>query len=75
MFSSLRFSLYRDREALVEKDVIRTDRTLDFYKGENNPNVADLYEMLMTYCQYNFDLGMCTRDLIICLNFNCIDKR
>lgn len=52
-----RFSLYRDREALVEKDVIRTDRTLDFYKGENNPNVADLYEMLMTYCQYNFDLG------------------
>lgn len=52
-----RFSLYRDRAALVEKDVLRTDRALDFYKGENNTHVDDLYEMLMTYCQYNFDLG------------------
>ncbi|KAL5258158.1 hypothetical protein ACHWQZ_G012946 [Mnemiopsis leidyi] len=52
-----RFQLYRDREALVEKDVLRTDRVLEFYRGENNPHIADLYEMLMTYCQYNFDLG------------------
>lgn len=52
-----RFTLFRDREALVEKDVIRTDRVLEFYAGEDNPHVDDLYEMLMTYCQYNFNLG------------------
>lgn len=52
-----RFGLHRDREALVEKDVIRTDRALDFFKGPDNAHVAELYEMLMTYCQYNFDLG------------------
>ena len=44
---------------MVEKDVIRTDRALDFFKGPDNAHVAELYEMLMTYCQYNFDLGIC----------------
>ena len=64
--SHIRFSLYRDREALVEKDVLRTDRVLEFYKGQDNPHVADLYEMLMTYCQYNFDLGMSFCWLFVC---------
>ena len=44
----------------MEKDVLRTDRVLEFYKGQDNPHIADLYEMLMTYCQYNFDLGKST---------------
>ena len=28
-----------------------------FFEGENNPNVALLEEILMTYVMYNFDLG------------------
>lgn len=41
----------------VEKDVNRTDRTLQFYAGDNNPNLRLLYDILMTYVMYNFDLG------------------
>ena len=49
--------MYRDRSSLVDKDCLRTDRLLDFYKGENNQNIATMYDILMTYCQYNHDLG------------------
>lgn len=41
----------------TEKDVNRTDRTLEFYAGENNPNLKSLYDILMTYVMYNFNLG------------------
>jgi hypothetical protein len=41
----------------LEKDVVRTDRTIDFYSGDNNPNLQSLQEILMTYCFFNFDLG------------------
>jgi hypothetical protein len=51
------FSDYRERKNLIEKDVNRTDRTLDFYAGDNNPNIQMLYDILMTYVMYNFDLG------------------
>ena len=44
----------------VQKDVLRTDRALEFYAGDNNPNVDVLYNMLMSYCQYNYDLGQYT---------------
>ena len=40
-----------------DKDVLRTDRTHPYYKGDNNPNISTLYDILMTYCMYNFDLG------------------
>ncbi|CAG4999604.1 unnamed protein product [Parnassius apollo] len=53
----LRFSEYRDRKSLVEKDVNRTDRTHPFYAGDNNPNLVVLQDILMTYVMYNFDLG------------------
>ncbi|XP_030028884.2 TBC1 domain family member 15 isoform X2 [Manduca sexta] len=52
-----RFSEYRDRKSLVEKDVNRTDRTHPFYAGDNNPNLVVLQDILMTYVMYNFDLG------------------
>ncbi|KAJ2950282.1 hypothetical protein O0L34_g11645 [Tuta absoluta] len=52
-----RFSEYRDRKSLVEKDVNRTDRTHPFFAGENNPNLVVLQDILMTYVMYNFDLG------------------
>ncbi|XP_012548676.1 TBC1 domain family member 15 isoform X1 [Bombyx mandarina] len=52
-----RFSEYRDRKSLVEKDVNRTDRTHPFFAGDNNPHLAVLQDILMTYVMYNFDLG------------------
>lgn len=52
-----RFSQYRDRRSLIEKDVHRTDRTLPFYSGDSNHNLTLLYDILMTYGMYNFDLG------------------
>jgi hypothetical protein len=52
-----RFSGYRDRKSLVEKDVNRTDRTHPFYQGDNNKHVEMLSDILMTYVMYNFDLG------------------
>ncbi|XP_076296279.1 TBC1 domain family member 15/17 [Lasioglossum baleicum] len=51
------FSDYRDRKSLIGKDVSRTDRTHPYYSGDNNPHVAQLYDILMTYVMYNFDLG------------------
>ncbi|KAL1139446.1 hypothetical protein AAG570_006430, partial [Ranatra chinensis] len=52
-----RFSDFRERKSLIEKDVNRTDRTVPFFSGENNPNLVLLYDILMTYVMYNFDLG------------------
>lgn len=51
------FADYRERKSLIEKDVNRTDRTMDFYAGENNSNLQLLNDILMTYVMYNFDLG------------------
>lgn len=51
------FSDYRDRKCQIEKDVKRTDRTLDFFSGDENPNLSRLQDILMTYVMYNFDLG------------------
>lgn len=40
-----------------EKDVNRTDRNNRFYEGIDNPGLALLHDILMTYCMYDFDLG------------------
>ncbi|PVD28662.1 hypothetical protein C0Q70_11256 [Pomacea canaliculata] len=52
-----RFSLLRERKGLIDKDVARTDRTQKFFSGDRNQNLQVLYDILMTYCMYNFDLG------------------
>lgn len=52
-----RFAPYKQRKDLIEKDVNRTDRTVSFYAGDGNQNVATLRDILMTYMMYNFDLG------------------
>lgn len=72
------FSDYRDRKSLIEKDVNRTDRTHPYYSGDNNPHLAQLYDILMTYVMYNFDLGYVQgmSDLlspILCLMENEVD--
>ncbi|CAM6103717.1 unnamed protein product [Calypogeia fissa] len=54
-----RFAKYRERKHRVEKDVVRTDRSLPFYEGDDNVNVTLLGDILVTYSFYNFDLGYC----------------
>ncbi|KAL9260042.1 TBC1 domain family member 15-like protein [Drosera capensis] len=54
-----RFTKFRERKGLIEKDVVRTDRSLGFYDGDENPNVNLLHDILLTYSFYNFDLGYC----------------
>ncbi|KAK6156523.1 hypothetical protein DH2020_010771 [Rehmannia glutinosa] len=46
-----------ERKGLIDKDVVRTDRSLLFYDGDDNPNVYLLRDILLTYSFYNFDLG------------------
>jgi len=52
-----RFAAFRERKTQIEKDIGRTDRSHPYYVGDNNPNVALLQDILMTYVMYNFDLG------------------
>lgn len=52
-----RFSLFKERKNLIDKDVVRTDRVHPFFAGDNNVHLDQLFSILMTYAQYNFDLG------------------
>ncbi|KAL5769038.1 hypothetical protein ACOSP7_015593 [Xanthoceras sorbifolium] len=54
-----RFTKFRERKGLIDKDVVRTDRSLAFYDGDDNSNVYLLRDILLTYSFYNFDLGYC----------------
>lgn len=56
----------------------RTDRTHPYYSGDNNAHLVQLYDILMTYVMYNFDLGYVQgmSDLlspILCLMDNEVD--
>ncbi|KAJ8559902.1 hypothetical protein K7X08_003960 [Anisodus acutangulus] len=53
------FTKFRERKHLIEKDVVRTDRSIPFYDGDDNSNVKCLRDILLTYSFYNFDLGYC----------------
>ncbi|XP_064942368.1 uncharacterized protein LOC135595417 isoform X2 [Musa acuminata AAA Group] len=54
-----RFTKFRERKGLIDKDVVRTDRSVAYYEGDDNPNVTILRDILLTYSFYNFDLGYC----------------
>ncbi|KAK9073809.1 hypothetical protein SSX86_006403 [Deinandra increscens subsp. villosa] len=54
-----RFTKFRERKGLIDKDVVRTDRSLSFYEGDDNANVRHMHDILLTYSFYNFDLGYC----------------
>ncbi|CAI9536293.1 unnamed protein product [Staurois parvus] len=56
-----RNSLLRGYRSLIERDVSRTDRNNKFYEGNDNPGLGLLNDVLMTYCMFNFDLGMLLR--------------
>lgn len=51
-----RFSTFRERKSLIERDVIRCDRLHPFY-AEEPQNLANLTCLLMTYMMYDFDIG------------------
>ncbi|CAB0019366.1 unnamed protein product [Nesidiocoris tenuis] len=44
-------------DGVRQKDVNRTDRSIPFFEGDDNPNLKLLYDVLMTYVMYDFDLG------------------
>ncbi|XP_040971042.1 TBC1 domain family member 17 isoform X2 [Gossypium hirsutum] len=46
-------------ETIKNQWQVRTDRSLSFYDGDDNPNVNLLHDILLTYSFYNFDLGYC----------------
>uniref|UniRef100_A0A0E0GC03 TBC1 domain family member 15 n=1 Tax=Oryza nivara TaxID=4536 RepID=A0A0E0GC03_ORYNI len=54
-----RFTKFRERKGLIDKDVVRTDRSVPYYEGDDNQNVLVLRDILLTYSFYNFDLGYC----------------
>ncbi|TVU28212.1 hypothetical protein EJB05_19721 [Eragrostis curvula] len=54
-----RFTKFRERKGLIDKDVVRTDRSVPYYEGDDNRNVVVLRDILLTYSFYNFDLGYC----------------
>jgi len=53
----LKFTKFKLRQHAVEKDVLRTDRTIEYYKGDNNSNLIVLDLILNIYCFFNSDLG------------------
>lgn len=38
---------------------VRTDRSVSYFDGDDNPHLARLRDILLTYSFYNFDLGYC----------------
>ncbi|CAG2216537.1 TBC1 domain family member 16 [Mytilus edulis] len=48
---------WRRIQSTVEKDVIRTDRSHSYFKGEDNPNIEVLQNILLNYAVANPQLG------------------
>lgn len=50
---------WRKVQFIVDKDVVRTDRSNMFFRGENNPNVEIMRRILLNYAVFNPDMGYC----------------
>ncbi|XP_054615847.1 TBC1 domain family member 16 isoform X1 [Dunckerocampus dactyliophorus] len=50
---------WRKVQFTVDKDVVRTDRSNQFFRGENNPNVEIMRRILLNYAIFNPDMGYC----------------
>ncbi|XP_060620308.2 TBC1 domain family member 16 isoform X1 [Anolis sagrei] len=48
---------WRNVQFTVDKDVVRTDRSNQFFRGENNPNVETMRRILLNYAVYNPTIG------------------
>ena len=71
-----KMSLLLELTGLIAKDVVRTDRHLEYFKEPDSDALKKLSDILITYSFYNFDLGKryCTWEffsllpLTICLS-------
>ncbi|XP_051570095.1 TBC1 domain family member 16-like isoform X2 [Myxocyprinus asiaticus] len=50
---------WRKVQFTVDKDVVRTDRSNMFFRGENNPNVEIMRRILLNYAVFNPEMGYC----------------
>ncbi|KAK3089568.1 hypothetical protein FSP39_004673 [Pinctada imbricata] len=48
---------WRKIQSIVEKDVVRTDRSHPYFKGEDNPNIEVLQSILLNYAVANPKMG------------------
>lgn len=51
-----RFTSYKERKSLVERDVVRCDRTHPFYSDKSS-NLDRLKTLLLSYVMHDFDTG------------------
>ncbi|CAF0787876.1 unnamed protein product [Rotaria sordida] len=54
---SEQLQFFHDVEAIIEKDVVRTDRSHPYFKGDDNPNLRVMKEILMNYAAYCPTMG------------------
>lgn len=47
----------RNIQSIIEKDVVRTDRSNPFFSGDDNPNLEMMRNILLNYSIYNPTLG------------------
>nr|XP_023412600.1 TBC1 domain family member 16 isoform X2 [Loxodonta africana] len=52
-----RREFWRSVQFTVDKDVVRTDRSNQFFRGEGNPNVESMRRILLNYAVYNPAIG------------------
>jgi len=52
-----KMSLLLELTGLIAKDVVRTDRHLEYFKEPDSDALKKLSDILITYSFYNFDLG------------------
>ncbi|NXK96786.1 TBC16 protein, partial [Formicarius rufipectus] len=48
---------WRQVQFTVDKDVVRTDRSHQFFRGEDNPNVETMRRILLNYAVFNPAIG------------------
>lgn len=44
---------WRSVQCIIEKDVVRTDRTNPYFAGDDNPNIESMKNILLNYAYYN----------------------
>lgn len=65
-------SVFRQRSLQIEKDITRTDRTLELFEDENGPGIEKLRNILTTYSFFNWDIGYCQgmNDILVPIMLN-----
>ncbi|XP_059684051.1 TBC1 domain family member 16 isoform X3 [Gavia stellata] len=57
MTSDEQKDFWRKVQFTVDKDVVRTDRSNQFFRGEDNPNVETMRRILLNYAVFNPTIG------------------